>query len=147
MNLGLAGLVVLRLRPTSKREVILAGWRRNKRWAILLPTQRVPGLARILWRGNIKRTAELGALMHDPNPHKLTEAEWRELESLIVVRESWGLEEDQNPLDLASLAYGARFNFVSGSPGYIGDLYLLQGDALAEPLVLRRGENGRLMVC
>ena len=85
--------------------------------------------------------------MHDPNPHKLTEAEWRELGSLTVIRESWGLEDGQNPLDLASLAYGARFDFVSGTPGYVGDLYLLQGDALAEPVVLRRGENGRLMVC
>jgi hypothetical protein len=85
--------------------------------------------------------------MHDPNPHKLTEAEWRELGSLLVVRESWGLEEEHDPLDLASLAYGAKFDFVSGSPGYVGDLYLLQGDAIGEPMVLRRGENGRLIVC
>src|SRR6266852_3866357 len=51
--------------------------------------------------------------MHNPNPHKLTEEEWRELGSLPVIRESWGLEEQQDPLDLASLAYGARFDFVS----------------------------------
>ena len=85
--------------------------------------------------------------MHDPNPHKLTEAEWRELGSLLVIRESWGLEEDQDSLDLASLAYGAKFDFVSGSPGYVGDLYVLQGDALGEPMVLRRDENGHLIVC
>jgi hypothetical protein len=84
--------------------------------------------------------------MHDPNPHKLTEAEWRELGSLLVVRESWGLEDGQDPLDLASLAYGAKFHFVSGSPGYVGDLYVLQGDALGEPMVLRR-ENDQLIVC
>ena len=64
-----------------------------------------------------------------------------------MIRESWGLEEAQNPLDLATLAYGARFNFVSGSPGYVGDLYVLQGDAIAEPMVLRRSENGNLIVC
>jgi hypothetical protein len=85
--------------------------------------------------------------MHDPNPHKLTEAEWRELGSLRVVRESWGLEDGQDPLDLASLAYGAKFDFVSGSPGYVGDLYVLQGDALGEPLVLRRDLNDQLIVC
>lgn len=85
--------------------------------------------------------------MHDPNPHKLTNAEWRELGSLIVIRESWGLDEGQAPLDLASIAYGARFDFVSGSPGYVGDLYVLQGDALAEPMVLRRDESGSLIVC
>jgi hypothetical protein len=85
--------------------------------------------------------------MHNPNPHKLTREEWRELGSLLVIRESWCLEEDQDPLDLASLAYGARFEFVSGSPGYVGDIYILQGDALGEPMVFRRDENGYLLAC
>ena len=85
--------------------------------------------------------------MHDPNPHTLTEAEWRELGSLTVVRESWGLQDDQDSIELACLAYGARFDFVSGTPGYVGDLYLLQGDALSEPMVLRRDANGKLVVC
>lgn len=85
--------------------------------------------------------------MHEPNPQKLTEAEWREIGSLAVIRESWGLEDDQDPLDLASLAYGAKFYFVSGSPGYVGDLYILQGDALGEPMVLRRDKNGSLVPC
>jgi hypothetical protein len=84
--------------------------------------------------------------MHSPNPHKLTEAEWREIGSLPVIRESWGLEDDQNPLDLASLAYGAKFDFVSGSPGYVGELYVLLGDSLGEPMVLRRDEKGGLIV-
>ena len=85
--------------------------------------------------------------MHNPNPHTLTEAEWRELGSLPVIRESWGLEDGQDPLDLASYAYGARFDFISGSPGYVGDLYILQGDALNEPMVLRRDKDGQLAVC
>ena len=85
--------------------------------------------------------------MHNPNPHKLTKAEWREVGSLPVIRESWGLEEEQDPLDLVLLAYGARFDFVSGGPGYVGNLYLLQGDAIGEPMVLRRDENGHLIVC
>jgi hypothetical protein len=85
--------------------------------------------------------------MHDPNPHKLTKAEWQEIGSLAVIRESWGLEEQQDPLEIASLAYGARFNFVSGMPGYVGDLYVLQGDALGEPMVLRRSAGGDLIIC
>ena len=85
--------------------------------------------------------------MHNPNPHKLTEAEWREIGSLPVIRESWGLEEEQDPLDLALLAYGARFDFVSGSPGYVGNLYVLQGDAIGEPMALRRDGSGHLIVC
>jgi hypothetical protein len=84
--------------------------------------------------------------MHNPNPHKLTEAEWREIGRLPVIRESWGLEDDQNPLDLALLAYGAKFDFVSGSPGYVGEVYVLLGDSLGEPMVLRRDEKGGLIV-
>jgi hypothetical protein len=84
--------------------------------------------------------------MHDPNPDKLTEAEWREVGSVPVIRESWGLEDDQNPLDLASLAYGAKFDFVSGGPGYVGELYVLLGDSLGEPMLLRRDEKGGLIV-
>ena len=84
--------------------------------------------------------------MHNPNPRKLTEAEWREIGSLPLIRESWGLEDDQNPLDLASLAYGAEFDFVSGSPGYVGELYVLLGDSLGEPMVLWRDKNGGLIV-
>ena len=54
--------------------------------------------------------------MHNPNPHKLTNAEWRELGNLTVIRESWGLQDEQDPLDFATLAYGAKFDFISGSP-------------------------------
>ena len=85
--------------------------------------------------------------MHDPNPHTLTEAEWRELGSLPVIRESWGLEDDHDALEIASYAYGAKFNFISGSPGYVGDLYILAGDSLGEPMVLRRDKDGHLIVC
>ena len=44
---------------------------------------------------------------------------------------------------------GARFNFESGGPGYFGDLYVLQGDAITEakPMVLRRDGAGHLIAC
>jgi len=66
-----------------------------------------------------------------------------------AVREAWGLGDDPDPSEFASIVYGARFNFVSGGPGYVGDVYVLQGDALTEapPLVLRRDRNGKLIVC
>lgn len=85
--------------------------------------------------------------MHNPNPHKLTNAEWRELGNLTVIRESWGLQDDQDPLDLAILAYGAKFDFISGSPGYVGEIFVLLGDSLGEPMVCRRDANGHLIVC
>jgi len=85
----------------------------------------------------------------DNNPHPLTAAEWQEIVRLPAVREVWGLEESADPEEFASTVYGARFDFFSGGPGYVGDLYVLQGDAITEvqPLVLRRDRTGRLIVC
>lgn len=84
--------------------------------------------------------------MHDPNPYKLTEKEWRELGSIPVIRESWGLEDGEDPLELASRAYGAKFNCISGAPGYVGDLYILEGDSIDEPFIIRRDKDGKLVV-
>ena len=42
------------------------------------------------------RCQDLISFMHDPNPYNLTRAEWIELGSLAVIRESWGLENDQD---------------------------------------------------
>ncbi len=50
------------------------------------------------------------------------------------------------PEQFASRVYGVKFHFVSGGPGYVGDLFILQGDALSEsaPIALIRKE-GKLM--
>lgn len=85
--------------------------------------------------------------MDDRNPHNLTEAEWKEIADLPAIRESWGLEEGSDPMEFASYVYAARFNFISGSPGYVGDIYIIQGDSLAEPVVLRRNKDNKLIVC
>ena len=59
------------------------------------------------------------------------------------IKESWGLE-DETPEEFAHRVYGVKFDFVSGGPGYFGDLYVLYGDALSgDPVVLIR-EDGRL---
>ena len=46
------------------------------------------------------------------------------------------------------MVYGVEFDFESGGPGYIGDLYILHGDALTDagPMVLRRDSDGKLML-
>jgi len=49
------------------------------------------------------------------------------------------------PADFSAQVYAAKFNFVSGSPGYVGDLFILQGDGDA-PMVLHRDEKGKLVV-
>jgi hypothetical protein len=74
-------------------------------------------------------------------PQDISIKEWKEIMQLPVVRELWGLD-DETPEQFADMVYGVRFDFVSGSPGYVGDLYVLHGDALGEPLTLirRRGK-------
>jgi hypothetical protein len=78
-------------------------------------------------------------------PHEISTEEWSEIIALTVVRECWGLDEATTPEDFAEMAYGVRFDFVSGGPGYVGDLYILSGDAIGEPLTLVR-RDGNLEV-
>jgi len=62
------------------------------------------------------------------------------------VKESWGLNADISPQEFADMAYGTKFAFSPGiGPGYVGDWYILSGDALGEPFTLIR-RNGRLVV-
>ncbi len=65
-----------------------------------------------------------------------------------VIREAWGIERDTTSDEFSSLVYAVKIKFVSGSPGYVGDLVILQGDHLTKnaPMVLRRGDSGELIV-
>ncbi|HLZ16281.1 MAG TPA: hypothetical protein VKQ08_04550 [Cyclobacteriaceae bacterium] len=78
-------------------------------------------------------------------PQEISMAEWKEIIELPVIRESWGLDKE-TPEQFADMVYGVKFDFVSGGPGYFGDLYLLYGDALSgEPMILIR-RDGQLVV-
>jgi hypothetical protein len=83
----------------------------------------------------------------DMKPYPLSPAEWKELMAVPMIREAWAIEEDTTPGEFASLVYAVKFKFVSGSPGYVGDLFILQGDHLTgdPPMVLRRGDKGELI--
>lgn len=62
-----------------------------------------------------------------------------------AIRESWGIRDDETPEQFAAMVYGVKFRFSPGmAPGYVGDLYILQGDALGEPMSLIR-RNGKLI--
>ena len=63
-----------------------------------------------------------------------------------TVKESWGLTGDVTPEEFAAMAYGARFDFVSGGPGYVGDLYIVCGDAFGEPFTFIRKDNELLIM-
>ena len=86
--------------------------------------------------------------MSDMKPYPLSEEDWKQVIAIPAVREAWGLEDDVSPSDFAGTVYGVKLKFVSGSPGYFGDLYILQGDALTgdPPMVLQRADDGTLLV-
>lgn len=86
--------------------------------------------------------------MEDTKPYPLTQAEWKEVMAIPAIRESWGIADGTTTADFAAEVYAAKFNFVSGSPGYVGDLYVLQGSHLTgdSPFVLQRGDGGKLII-
>ena len=73
-------------------------------------------------------------------PQEISIAEWKEIMQLPVIRESWGLEDDETPETFADMVYGVKFHY-SGGPGYNGDLYILHGDAMGEPFTLIRKDG------
>lgn len=86
--------------------------------------------------------------MEDTKPYPLTSAEWKEIMAVRAVREACRIEDDETVADFSAMVYAVKFNFMSGSPGYVGDLFILQGDALtgAAPMVLCRDDKGKLLV-
>ncbi len=80
-------------------------------------------------------------------PQGLSREEIREICQIESIRESWGArnaEEMEEVFD--DSVYAVKFAFVSGSPGYVGDLYILQGDVLTgdAPVMLIRDNDGRI---
>jgi len=83
----------------------------------------------------------------DTRPHPLTAEEIKEIAALHDVQEMWGARNANEMADMLNdSVYAVKFDFHSGSPGYIGDLYILQGDALTgdPPVTLKRDDGGQL---
>ena len=79
-------------------------------------------------------------------PIAISEDEWQEIMNVPVVRDSWGIEDDETLEDFVSMVYGVKFNFQSGSPGYDGELYILLGDTLTgDPPIMLGRQNGKLI--
>ena len=81
--------------------------------------------------------------MLNHEPMQLSDIEWREIIAIPQVREGWGLADDASLDEFKSLVYGVKFDYITGGPGYAGDLYLIQDDSLQSPLAFTR-RNGAL---
>jgi len=80
-------------------------------------------------------------------PFPISQEEWQEIMQVPEVREAWGLHDKTTIEEFTDSVYGVKFKFVSGSPGYVGDLYLLLGFVLTgdPPFMLGR-QKGKLFV-
>jgi hypothetical protein len=77
-------------------------------------------------------------------PLEISIAEWKEIMHVPAIRESWGLADDETPEQFADMVYGVKFDY-DGGPGNNGDLYILHGDAMGEPMTLIR-RDGKLVL-
>jgi hypothetical protein len=78
-------------------------------------------------------------------PIEISLPEWKEIMEIPGVRDSWGLEDNETHENFAAMVYGVKFKFHSGSPGYVGDLYIILGDTLAgDPPLMFTRHNGVL---
>jgi hypothetical protein len=82
----------------------------------------------------------------DSKPKTLTNDEINEIAARRDIQEMWGAEGINEMVGiLRDTAYAVKFDFMSGGPGYVGDLCLLFGDTPDEPLRLIR-INGKLQI-
>ncbi len=80
-------------------------------------------------------------------PKALSIEEWKEIMDIPEVRESWGLSGSETPEEFADMVYGVKFHFVPMTgPAYVGDLYILSGDAIGEPFTLIRKDKKLVVV-
>ena len=83
----------------------------------------------------------------DNKPIVLTREEMKEIASIEAIQQSWGAEDAAEMEEiLDGTVYAVKFNFQAGGPGYVGEYFILAGDALGEPFqLIRENGNGKLV--
>ena len=87
----------------------------------------------------------------DTKPKKISPKEWQEILTVKDIQDMWGVwiegSDAITAKEFSEQVYGVKFNFVSGSPGYCGDVFILMGEAFDQPVTLFRDYSaGRLTV-
>lgn len=79
-------------------------------------------------------------------PCPLSRREWEEIFEIKDIRNMWGFTDDYTLEDISEVVYAVKFNYMSGGPGYVGDLYILIGDSLIESVILTRDREKKLEI-
>ncbi len=81
-------------------------------------------------------------------PSVLSRQEMKEIAAIDLIRQSWGAEDAaEMEAMLNDTVYAVKFDFHAGSPGYVGDYFIVAGDALGEPFqLIRKNGTGELIL-
>ena len=83
----------------------------------------------------------------DNKPNALRLDEIKEIAAMEDIQQMWGADNAAEMQEmLETTVYAVKFNYHSGSPGYVGDYFILQGDALGEALELIRNKDGQIVI-
>ena len=63
-------------------------------------------------------------------PLALTNEDFKELAAHPGLYPMWGATNAEEMEAILRQSYAVKFDFVSGCPGYVGDLFIIHGDAL-----------------
>lgn len=58
----------------------------------------------------------------------------------------WGARNVEEMAEILRDAYAVKFNYHSGGPGYVGDYFIIQGDAIGYALELIRDKAGKVVL-
>lgn len=64
------------------------------------------------------------------SPMSLTDAEIKEIAALTEIQDRWGGENAEVMEQILKGICTVKFRFVNGSPGYAGDLFIIQPEIL-----------------
>ena len=82
-------------------------------------------------------------------PLALSNVEIKEIASIADIQEMWGAQDSEEMELTLKESYAVKFDFVSGCPGYCGELFVIQGDALDSefpPVRLIRNDEEKLVI-
>ncbi len=80
-------------------------------------------------------------------PMALDRGEMTEIAEIELIRQMWGAETvEEMEAMLDTQIYAVKFDYHSGGPGYIGDYFILQGDAIGEVVELVRDSHVKIKI-
>lgn len=71
-------------------------------------------------------------------PFAVSKNEIQELSRCAALQGKWGAGESEEMEMFLDSAYIARFEFINESPGYVGDLFVIQPGCLADEIPVTR---------